>query len=608
MINGRSTNELNHTNGNGQETMSPFFQPPPSMQPNESPPMGFNGAFDQQEAIRRRNLTLANPGSPNTGTHGSRVLVPETSSPQGPAGGFLPPGYPMPQNNMSSGTPPIYLPPKSQGQPQNTWQPPTQNWNANQQGGHSGLQLPGPQMQQQQQFQQMQNNGYQNGQQPRGKLTKLGDLDCSSSFNAGSASPAMSQGSATSSAAPQSSGPTAAVGALDLESSPMPGNRKRKAEDDEPEQSSPDANAPRQLSRLQRGPGAAAETQQPTQSPAAGLKIPVQQYQAYKGAFNVLSQQQIEKAWELCDGDVAKTTGQLTTWANQVRQQQRDMMFRPGGQSPATVVKSQSPMPPGANYAAYQQQQAAQQQQSHQQQAKFYNQPNAQQQQQRPPQQQPPQQHSPSMYPPQQQQTPTLQQLEQSMLQIRNLTPDQFAKLTPQYQQHVQLITQQYNHMRQQQQQQQQNMQQQPQNSQQQAMWRNPGQLQRPGPQMYQAPIVTTRVVQGYPQPGMQGHPGQGYPPQGYSQQAYQQFSQQQRQSTGPKTQSSKLVAAHKPAMAKKKRRMDSDDESEDQDYGGSSDGEQYEDKDMLQRELNALTFFNNCRAEELPDYTGKQI
>lgn len=594
MINGRSTNELNHANGNGQqETLSPFFQPAPSMQGTASPSMDQSNAFNQQEATRRRNLTLGNPGSPNTsGTGNGRVLVPETSSPQGPAGGFLPPGYPMPQNQINNGNSPgVYLPPKSNGQPMPAWQPPAQGWNSNPGNNQGGLQLPGPQMQQQPQFQQMQNPDMQNGAKRR--LVKLGDMDRSLSFATdGTASPSLSQSSLP---APQSGGPTPSVNNLELDSSPMPINRKRKAEDEGPgDSSSPNQEAPRQLNRLQRGPGEAAQTQQATpQSPApsSGPQMPAQQFAAFKSAFGNLNAQQINKAFELQGGDMAKTTQQLATWSQQVRQQQRDAAFPPQQQNrmgtpPVTVVKSQSPMPAGTNYMGYQQQpqQQYQQQNSQQQQLQM------QQQQQRMFQQQQQSQQQQNLFYQQQQQQQ--QQLMQSPMNFQPLTADQY-KAMPVGQQMQYRAWVEAQNMRARQPPQNPAMQQMQQQGQQ-PVWRSPQQLGRPGVQM-QNPLVSTRTVQSYPQGyGQQGFPQQGYP------------NQQQRMASGPKTQSSKLVAAHKPAMAKKKRRMDSDDESEDQDYGGSSDGEQWEDKDTLQRELNALHFFNTCKAEELPDYTGK--
>ena len=87
-------------------------------------------------------------------------------------------------------------------------------------------------------------------------------------------------------------------------------------------------------------------------------------------------------------------------------------------------------------------------------------------------------------------------------------------------------------------------------------------------------------------------------------QQAAQSYNARPVQNVA-RTTESKLMAAHKPAKALK-RRLDSDSEGGgDYDSADSGEGNAWEEKAMAEREADALKFMNTCTVEQLPDFTG---
>lgn len=611
MINNRSLTELN---GSSQSPApgSPAIQPA-----QDSASHAQNGAANYEEdPIRRRNLTLSQSQS-----NGNVMLAPNTSSPPQPQGGFMPPGslpagYSMPASNVN--TPPVYFPPKDQSATsQSAWHPPEHLTN--------GVSAP------QAAFNpnafnnsmnpasfQMGSNGTQSQDQnaPRKRLYKLGDLPRQDSFatDSSAASPAAFPGMPLSSQSP------APVGAqLDAESSPMPAQRqlKRKAEDD-PDSSSPQSQ-PRPLSRLQRGPGPGAETQQTQQQQQANLDTGIIPMLA--GAFPGHSVETIKQIWIQSGCNVQafaalitnlqpnqQSNGSPTMPAAMPNQQmnqgfsQPQQGFRPpyiqnasqgrmGASFPGQPLQFNnaqspgmngqfSPFPQGSPFPGQQMQPGSP---MFQQQQAMRNQQLMLAQRQRLAQT-PGQQPNGSQSQPQQRQPMPL--FNPSITTTRVVQPGQQMnpqQLTPQQQQA-------YMHQQQQQRMMQQH---------QQPMYQNlpnytPQQLaalQQSNPAHYAQYMAARQQMQRI-----------------HAQQQAQQQAmrmQQQQYASGPKTQASQLVAAHKP-VAMKRRRLDSESESEEGDYGGSSDGEGWDDKNLAEREANGLKFFNECTPESLIDITGE--
>ena len=104
-------------------------------------------------------------------------------------------------------------------------------------------------------------------------------------------------------------------------------------------------------------------------------------------------------------------------------------------------------------------------------------------------------------------------------------------------------------------------------------------------------------------------------------QQQHQRMQQAQQQQTRvtvrpvqqvqpPRPQVSQLVAAHRPqgppqptSVQKRKRGRDYSDSDSGGNYSGDSDD--YDDRPNGERENQALIFFNTCKLNDLPDYTG---
>jgi len=632
MINGRSSHELNQTTQQGQNqhqappTTSHFFQPAPPVQSSAGNQAlaTNNGSFDQQEAIRRRNLTLSNgPQSPNlqNSSGSSNVLVPNTSSPaMTNAGGFLPPGYVMSSGSAGGATPPVFLPPKN-GQASNssTWQQPT-SWSQNAMNSNNPMQFAGGQQQP------VSLNQYRYGatdmptnadvQPPRKRLMKLGDIERTSSFGPdGTPSPATSQASLpppTASGQATASALASEAQTLDLDSSPVPVVRRREVQEDV--ESSPSASVlddgQKHLNRLQRGSGLADSQSQSNAVLPSAQSPPLQQPQrassssakqsvpnvslnpetvkAFVNSFPGVTEAHLQHALKIANGDsnvaaaiLARESARIInggTPSAQLPPQQYAQMYRPqNGMSPApgqmnsnglTVVKSQSPMP-----ANMQQQYQAYGGSPLQQQARI-----PQQQQQQPP------------------------QINQALLQqqMHFLHPQQRQQLLsmPPEQIYAWQIAQ-WNLANQHNRQNQGGSSQSQQSLQQQQRYgQNPMVQTRmvPANQFHQVPAPRYIPGQSYPQ--MQGHPHQ----QGYSQNA-----QQRQPAAVRKTQQSSLVHAHRATVPdKKRRRKDSDSESDGDYGGGSSDGDVYTDAQIAEKESETLELLNTCKVEDLPDYIGK--